>query len=179
MNSRLPALAAHVSYQAVRDYLVARRWQGVASRLGYAAIYRSPGDGEVEVQIPLDPELADYADAITLAARRISGFEGRTQEEVLLDLLRPRSDTIRFVLSGGTTETGTIRPRRWPLARRGRAQVVARQRMQRSAAGPRRCSSRAPPTSRARSARVRRRGSSTPPPRPRSSAPISVRPSSR
>jgi hypothetical protein len=108
MSSRIPTLAASVSYQALRDYLAARRWQGVPSRLGYAALYRSPGDGAIEVQIPLDLELADYADAITLAARRISGFEGRAVEEVLRDLLRPRSDTIRYALSGGSTETGTI-----------------------------------------------------------------------
>lgn len=108
MNDRTLTLAARISYQALRDYLVARRWQSMPSRLSYAAIYRSPGAGEVEVQIPLDPDLADYADAITLAARRISSFEDRPMEQVLRDLLQPRSDTVRYALSGVATETGTI-----------------------------------------------------------------------
>lgn len=108
MNDRIPALAARVSYQALRDYLAARQWQAAPSRLSYVAIYRSPGAGDVEVQIPLDPDLADYADAIALAARRISGFEGRPVEQVLRDLLQPRNDTVRYTLSGTATETGTI-----------------------------------------------------------------------
>jgi len=108
MNDRISALAARVSYQALRDYLVARRWQSMPSRISYAAIYRSPGAGDVEVQIPLDPDLADYADAITLAARRLASFEGRPVEQVLRDLLQPRSDTVRYTLGGAATETGTI-----------------------------------------------------------------------
>jgi hypothetical protein len=108
MNDRTSALAARVSYQALRDYLAARRWQSVPSRLGHAAIYRSPGAGEFEVQIPLDPDLVDYADAIELAARRISSFEARPAEQVLRDLVQPRRDTVRYALSGAATETGTI-----------------------------------------------------------------------
>ncbi len=91
MTARSVVLATSVSYQALRDYLAARRWQDMPSRLSYAAIYRSPDGGEVEVQIPLDRELADYADAITLATRRIASFEGRTAEQVLHDLIQPRS----------------------------------------------------------------------------------------
>lgn len=108
MNDRIHDLAARVGYQELRDYLVARQWQGVPSRIGHVAIYRSPGAGETEVQIPLDPGLADYADAITLAARRISSFEHRPLEQVLRDLLEPRSDTVRYALSGAATETGTV-----------------------------------------------------------------------
>lgn len=108
MNDRLSTLAASVAYQDLRAYLDARRWTNFPSRLSYAAIYRSPGAGEVEVQIPLDPDLADYADAILLAARRIAGFESRPLEQVLRDLLQPRSDTIRYALAGAATQTGTI-----------------------------------------------------------------------
>ncbi len=89
MNDRISALAVRVSYQALRDYLTARRWQSMPSRISYAAIYRSPGAGDVEVQVPLDRYLADYADAITLAARRIASFEGRPVEPILRDLLQP------------------------------------------------------------------------------------------
>lgn len=108
MIDRISALAAGASYQALRDYLIARRWQSMPSRLSHAAIYRSPGAGDFEVQIPLDPDLADYADAVMLAARRLASFEGRPVEQVLRDLLQPRSDTVRYALGGAATETGTI-----------------------------------------------------------------------
>lgn len=102
------AHAATVGYQDLRDYLVARAWQNVPSRLDHVAIYRSPDDGDVEVQVPLDTSLADYVDAILLAARRIAGSEARTVGQVLHDLTRPRSDTLRFALGGQATRAGSI-----------------------------------------------------------------------
>lgn len=87
MNDSIYALAARVRYSALRDYLIARGWKSMPSRISYAGIYRSPGGGDVEVQIPLDLDLADYADAITLAARGLSSFEGRPVEQILRDLL--------------------------------------------------------------------------------------------
>lgn len=108
MSDRLSELAAAVAYQDLRAYLEARGWNNFPSRLSYAAIYRSPGAGDVEVQIPLDTDLADYADAIVLAARRIAGFEGRPIEQLLRDLLQPRSDTVRYALGGAATRSGTI-----------------------------------------------------------------------
>lgn len=107
MNDRIHDLAAHVGYRDLRDYLTARHWLTISSRLAHVGIFRSP-TGEAEVQIPLDPGLVDYADAIALAARRIAGFEGRPFEQLLRDLLQPRSDTVRYALSGAATETGTI-----------------------------------------------------------------------
>lgn len=108
MSDRSAELAAQIGHEALRNYLDARRWDSAPSRLGRAAIYRSPGGGEAEVQVPLDPGLADYIDAIVLAARRIAGFEGREVEQVIRDLLRPRSDLVRYALHGAATETGTI-----------------------------------------------------------------------
>jgi hypothetical protein len=108
MSSTLFALAARVGYRDIRSYLAARSWAHIPSRRDYAAIYRSPGNGEVEVQIPLDTGLADYGDAMALAARRLAGFEGRPVEQVLRDLLQPRSDTLRYALADDALRTGTI-----------------------------------------------------------------------
>lgn len=108
MTARTTELAARVGYQDLRDYLAARRWTAVPSRLAHAAIYRSPGAGEVEVQIPLDTDLADYADAIALAAHRVAQFEARPLDQILRDLLQPRCDTVRYALRGTATQTGTI-----------------------------------------------------------------------
>lgn len=108
MNDRIHDLAARVGDRDLRDYLTARLWTAIPSRLGHVAIFRSPGAGAAEIQIPLDPGLADYADALALAARRVSSFEGRPLEQLLRDLLQPRSDTIRYALTGAATETGTV-----------------------------------------------------------------------
>ncbi|HEY8376763.1 MAG TPA: hypothetical protein VIK91_09755 [Nannocystis sp.] len=108
MYDRLIELAAAVAYQDLRAYLEARGWNSFPSRVSYAAIYRSPGASDFEVQIPLDTDLADYADAIVLAARRIAAFEDRPIEQVLRDLLQPRCDTVRYAVTGPSTRTGTI-----------------------------------------------------------------------
>lgn len=112
MHDRLSELAAAVAYQDLRSYLEARRWDQFPSRIGYAAIYRSPDAGAVEVQIPLDTDLADYADAIVLAARRIAEFEHRPVEQILRDLLQPRSDTIRYSLGERRRQRAKAKARR-------------------------------------------------------------------
>lgn len=64
-------------------------------------IFRSPGGAAAVVQHPLAPGLADYADAIAIAARRIAAFEGRPPEQLVRDLrhLCPstEADAARFV----------------------------------------------------------------------------------
>lgn len=108
--SRVDALAQAVGYQDFRDYLLARGWTSAPSRRDYVAIFRSPGSHEAEVQLPLETDLVDYADAISLAARRLAEYEGRHLEAVLRDLAMPRRDVVRYALGGeATTSTGSIR----------------------------------------------------------------------
>jgi hypothetical protein len=108
MSGGIAELAVRVSYQDLRDYLVAREWVSVPSRRGDAVIYRSPGDGAAEVQIPLDTSLPDYGDAMILASRRVAGFEGRAVEQVLRDLVQPRRDIVRYALAGEAVQAGSI-----------------------------------------------------------------------
>lgn len=108
MNASLSQLAARVGYRDLRSYLAARHWVHIPSRRDYAAIYRSPEGGEVEVQIPLETSLADYDDAILLAVRRLAGFEGRPPELVLRELLQPRRDTLRYALADPALGAGTV-----------------------------------------------------------------------
>src|SRR6185295_9518636 len=108
MSSSLRELAARIGYRDLRSYLAARGWTNVPSLRDYAAIYRSPGRGDIEAQIPLETSLADYGDAMVLAARRLAGFEGRPVEQVLHDLLQPRSDTLRYALADDALRTGSI-----------------------------------------------------------------------
>lgn len=108
MSTSLPDLAARVGYRDLRSYLAARGWANIPSRREYAAIYRSPDGGDVEVQIPLDTSLADYGDAMFLAVRRLAGFEARAPEQVLRDLLQPHCDTLRYSLTDEALRTGTV-----------------------------------------------------------------------
>ncbi len=106
----IDALAKSVGYQDFREYLLARSWTCVPSRHAYVAIFRSPGGGAVEVQLPLETDLVDYADAIALAARRVAEHEGRGLEAILRDLTMPRRDVVRYALGGeATTLAGSIR----------------------------------------------------------------------
>ena len=45
MKDRIPDIAARVDYHDLRDYLAARRWSAIPSRLGHVAIFRSPDAG--------------------------------------------------------------------------------------------------------------------------------------
>jgi hypothetical protein len=98
MTAALLDLAARVGHRDLRNYLAARGWTNIPSRRDYAAIYRSPADGNVDVQIPLDTNLADYTEAILFAARRIADFEDRSAEHVLrglLERLEPLAQQLR------------------------------------------------------------------------------------
>jgi len=110
MSARLDThgLAAAIGYQDLRDYLLARRWTSLPSRRPEVAIFRSPGAGDVEILLPLDTALADYADAITLAAKRLAEHDRRDLEAVLRDLAQPRRDVVRYALSGDATSRGSI-----------------------------------------------------------------------
>lgn len=100
--------AARIGYQEVREYLKHRGWVSVPSRRPYVAIFRSPNGGEFEVLLPLERDLADYADAMATVARRAAEFEGRSPSAVLHDFLQPRRDIIRFALDGQAMADGTV-----------------------------------------------------------------------
>jgi hypothetical protein len=107
-STPLHGLGSRVDYLEVRAYLEARGWTRVPSRRAYAAIYRSPREPVAEVQVPLDRDLADYAEAMGVVARRVSEWEGRSAESVLHDLLQPRRDVLRFGLEGEVTRDGGV-----------------------------------------------------------------------
>lgn len=101
-------LASRVGYQDVRDYLKSRGWTAGASRRSYAAIYRSPDREAVEVLVPLDRDLGDYAEAMARLAERVAHYEQRESSAVLRDLTQPRRDILRFALSGERTRAGAV-----------------------------------------------------------------------
>jgi len=107
-DEQLLRLGARVDSLDVKAYLEARGWSRVASRRPYAAIYRHAADASREVQVPLDRDLADYAEAMVTVARRLASAEGRTPEALLRDLLHPRRDLLRFGLEGDVTRDGGV-----------------------------------------------------------------------
>lgn len=110
MSADIMRLASRVAYQDVRDYLRARGWSSVKSLRTYAAVFRSPQPDSMEVQIPLDRQLGDYAEAMVALAERVARVEGkeRTQMAVLHDLRQPRRDVIRFGIESDETEAGSV-----------------------------------------------------------------------
>jgi hypothetical protein len=99
------AIAANVDYNDALAYLRSRGWHRSPSARHEVAIFRKDA---AEVQIPLDRELADYAEAVATAAMRVARVEGRTAEIVLADLRRPRNDTLRVGRTDGDSEDGTL-----------------------------------------------------------------------
>jgi hypothetical protein len=105
-----PELGNRVDYVDVLAYLESRGWCRIPSRRSYAAIYRSGREPLVEAQVPLDRNLADYGEAITVVAQRLAAFERRSAEAVMDDLLRlgsvrdsqPRQFVGKVVELGGT-----------------------------------------------------------------------------
>jgi hypothetical protein len=105
---RLLELGSQVGYLDVRAYLEARGWLRAPSRRAYAAIYRSGSEPLTEVQVPLDRDLADYAEAMVVIARRLAAVEKRSADAILHDLLQPRRDLLRFGLEGEAMRDGGI-----------------------------------------------------------------------
>lgn len=107
-SEQLHQLGSRVDYLDVRAYLEARGWVRAPSRRSYAAIYRSGREPDAEVQVPLDRDLADYADAMVVIARRLATVERRSAESILHDLLQPRRDLLRFGLEGDAMRDGGV-----------------------------------------------------------------------
>lgn len=103
-----PEDVRRLSFLAVKRYLLAKKWQGAASRRSNVGIFRRPESEEHEILLPLSSDFADLDEAMVRAVEGIARFEQRPAHHVLRDLLRPRSDRLRFAVEGRETAGGTI-----------------------------------------------------------------------
>ncbi|MBK9260502.1 MAG: hypothetical protein IPM54_11810 [Polyangiaceae bacterium] len=94
-----------VSWTNVRDYLVSRGFRLLPTGRTDAGVYRY---GDVEVRVPFDPTFDDYHEALERAVRAVARFEQRTVDQVIADLVMPKSDRLRFAQTGEGTADGMI-----------------------------------------------------------------------
>jgi hypothetical protein len=103
-----PEAVRQLSALTVKSYLLARGWERAPSKRTSVGIFRRPESTAPEVLLPLNRDFADLSDALTGAVEEIARFEQRPAQEVLRDLLRPRSDHLRFAVEGRETADGAI-----------------------------------------------------------------------
>ena len=92
----------------VKRYLLARGWERAASRVADVGIFRRSGEDAAEILLPLSLDFVDLHEALARAVEEIARFEQRSANQVLRDLLRPRSDILRFGVESFDTEDGGI-----------------------------------------------------------------------
>lgn len=93
----------------VRRYLRANGWQRVDGGAGAVAIFRRDPHDLPEVVVPVSG--ADdkfFIRRMTEAIWDIAEFEGRSQGQVLANLLAGRADRVQFRVAGPSTVTGEI-----------------------------------------------------------------------
>ncbi len=92
----------------VQEYLAARGWSRHATKRNLAVVYRHGGPPAYEAVVPIERELADYAERLRDVAVVISEAERRPIWQVASDLLHPRSDMVRFAIRGPSTTEGAV-----------------------------------------------------------------------
>jgi hypothetical protein len=103
-----PEAVARLRAIDVKRYLLAQGWERAPSRRPDVGIFRRPGSEEAEILLPLSLDFADLHEATARAVEEVARFEQRPAAAVLRDLLRPRSDVLRFAVESRETEDGAI-----------------------------------------------------------------------
>lgn len=80
---------SQVNPSALAHYLRGKGWVQFKIRRIDIEIYQYLMDGQLleQVTIPIDKELFDYSEALYESMQAVAGFEGRSVEEILKDLL--------------------------------------------------------------------------------------------
>jgi hypothetical protein len=100
--------AAQVRPQHLAEYAKSRHWRRVQTANESIAVYAHPEAGHYEqILIPREP-VADYAERIADAVATLASFEKRNEIEVLLDVLAPDADTLRFAREGRSADAGSL-----------------------------------------------------------------------
>src|SRR4051812_39570117 len=89
-------LVSRVTPRALRAYALGlglRQLDGVNSKI---LVYHRADDRAVQLVIPLDARLDDYADMVLHAVLRLAEFDKRPSIEILDHLLLPPADLLQF-----------------------------------------------------------------------------------
>ena len=94
--------------QQVRTYALSRGWQRIQQQNPNLAVFGHANAEYEQLLVPMDDELLDYDRRLTEVLETLAGFEKRSLESVLNDLLTSDSDTVRFRVSSPATDRGSI-----------------------------------------------------------------------
>lgn len=97
-----------VKPQQVRCYALARGWHRIPQKNPNLAVFGHTNAQYEQLLVPLDNELLDYDRRLTEVVETLAGFEQRSIESILNDLLTADSDIVRFRVSSPATDRGSI-----------------------------------------------------------------------
>lgn len=102
-------LAGKISHMDLSKYLSDLEWKKTKSKREYVDIYQFEKGGKLyQIDLPLNRELRDYNGAMYSAMETISKSEKKSVEQIILELLNPMSDIIRFRIVSEKNESGSI-----------------------------------------------------------------------
>lgn len=97
-----------VKPQQVRSYALARGWHRIQQQNPNLAVFSHANAEFEQLLVPMDDELLDYNRRLTEVVETLAGFEQRSVESILNDLLTSDSDIVRFRVSSPATDRGSI-----------------------------------------------------------------------
>lgn len=109
-SERLPLEAARlVTPRALTGYVRGLGWQPVTNgRRSDIAVFHRPDSRFHQVIVPMDPTLADFAETVIEAVRKLAEYEQRPALSVLEHLLLPPADVLHFREVSADAETGSL-----------------------------------------------------------------------
>lgn len=105
---RIDRILRSVKPQQVRSYALARGWQRIPQRNPNLAVFGHANADFEQLLVPMDDELLDYDRRLAEVVETLAGFEQRSAESILADLLTSDADIVRFRVSSPATDGGSI-----------------------------------------------------------------------
>ena len=93
---------------AVKAYLVGTGWAVGRILEQRGSYWQHPGHAEVEIPLPFDSNLGDFAERMRDAVERLALVEERSPMDVLTDLERAGQDVIRVRLMSSENDDGSV-----------------------------------------------------------------------
>lgn len=103
-------MAGRIKHTEMAKYLKDLGWKEIESKRPNVKIFQQlVGDELYQANIPASRDLGDYNFAMYQAVEQIAKWSNKSTEHVLLELLNPLSDIIRFQVKEASVESGTIK----------------------------------------------------------------------
>ena len=103
-------MAGKISHVDIVKYLKDLGWKEIESKRPNVKVFQlTDGDKLYQANIPTSRDLSDYNSAMYRALEQIALSSKKSAEHVLLELLNPLSDIIRFQVEEASADSGTIK----------------------------------------------------------------------